>query len=499
MFRDVISQTPFTNEVADGFFPNIVGDSYNNDTTFLASLRALVAPRMTGEDSLYLGFSSSHYTASQAESLTSTKIVKTIYDEDRFVNGSFTVHSFNSSEENNKVWLDLMKEHFTKVYKDWVMIDKVTAFFAKSFYILCFINKESKKVVIMIDELDVPAYHFIQLIIPVVLPWYFNGDNQIKHDSIEHEFLKSFNEKTSDHFNEIINKLAEPYDFRTLKIKQLLSGFETQYEQREMERVRAKINDHNARIDAKSNEIKDLLTSIREWQIRLLGLEAKIEAGEENSEMMDFFLRNKNITVNRVDQNGDLYFTVHDIVDNFDEDYAAKVILDSDSSYVYKPNGRSCNNYIPVEDIRMLMSAIFLEQTLKLRFCATYCLSMSGGAEGQSYSGYTYVQEHPDYMPNPHIDYHNCLGNYRPLIIEALRANEYIGAISQCIASCKSLNFSDSTVMSEFMTNIYGFPSHTVNNKCIELPDGRVVRPKEAIEWLKEQGTEEVKSEESDE
>ena len=28
------------------------------------------------------------------------------------------------------------------------------------------------------------------------------------------------------------------------------------------------------------------------------------------------------------------------------------------------------------------------------------------------------------------------------------------------------------------------------NNRCIELPDGRVVKPAEAIEWLEQQETE---------
>ena len=85
------------------------------------------------------------------------------------------------------------------------------------------------------------------------------------------------------------------------------------------------------------------------------------------------------------------------------------------------------------------------------------------------------------------------MGNYSRTINECLRNRNYIGALEQSIASCKSLNFCDSPVMSEFMRQMYGLTDTTLtNNRCIELPDGRVVTPKEAIEYLKSQKEEEA-------
>ena len=46
--------------------------------------------------------------------------------------------------------------------------------------------------------------------------------------------------------------------------------------------------------------------------------------------------------------------------------------------------------------------------------------------------------------------------------------------------------------MAEFMEGLYGERT-SLNNKCIELPNGSTVTPKEAIVWLKKQ------EEESDE
>ena len=65
----------------------------------------------------------------------------------------------------------------------------------------------------------------------------------------------------------------------------------------------------------------------------------------------------------------------------------------------------------------------------------------------------------------------------------------------QCISSCKSLNFADSPVITEFMCRIYGISASRVNMKCIELPDGVVVNPADAIKWLKEQDEQKKKQE----
>ena len=86
-------------------------------------------------------------------------------------------------------------------------------------------------------------------------------------------------------------------------------------------------------------------------------------------------------------------------------------------------------------------------------------------------------------MPNPHINRYSCLGNYVRTINELLKDRNYIGAIEQCSASAKSLNFGDSTVMHEFMRFMYS----SGNRTFIELSDGTTVSPINAIKWLKEQ------------
>lgn len=52
MFKTSISSTPFTTEAANSYFANITGGAFGNDCSFLATLRALVAPRIKEGESV---------------------------------------------------------------------------------------------------------------------------------------------------------------------------------------------------------------------------------------------------------------------------------------------------------------------------------------------------------------------------------------------------------------------------------------------------------------
>ena len=89
------------------------------------------------------------------------------------------------------------------------------------------------------------------------------------------------------------------------------------------------------------------------------------------------------------------------------------------------------------------------------------------------------------FKPNPHIDEFECMGNYKRTINEALARRDYITALEQCVASAKSLNLHDSAVIGRFISQF----THNggTSYKAIELPDGRVVSPNEAIKWIEDQ------------
>jgi len=64
MFKNSIASTPLTTDAANAYFSNVTGQRYGNDNSFLATLRALVAPRMKEDEFITLKFGRSDYDAS---------------------------------------------------------------------------------------------------------------------------------------------------------------------------------------------------------------------------------------------------------------------------------------------------------------------------------------------------------------------------------------------------------------------------------------------------
>lgn len=484
MFKQVIRNTQLTTDAANSFFQHIYGDSFQYDVSFISTLRALVAPRMKEGESIALSFYQSNYSASQLGNYSAKNAVRDVCDLEYCDPGRIIIHNFyNTSQDSNYAWMELMKSTFTSVYPDWHYLDKVTTFFKKTFYALCFINPEKKSVIVFVDNMDIRKMHYLQCSIFAFLPWYF--DPKLGVSKVEMELIESLREKTPTRYEDCIAKIAEQYDFRTARIRQLLSGFETRYERVECDNVRNQIQYCIDNIDGLSSQIADWLRQKNDYEIKLLGLETKIASGSDESEIMDYFLRNDRLVLDSV-SDSTMLFSVKAYLEYFDEDMADRVIRSS-TSYVYRPNDRGCNNIIPAEDMEKLMRAIFLDQRIRVRVCAAYRFDMNGSVSAQR--RYNYGADCREYTPNPHIDGFACIGTYERSIIELLKRRDYIGAIEQCAASCKSLNFGDSTVMREFMRRIYGISERqdSINMRCFELPDGSVVTPVEAINWLKVQ------------
>lgn len=485
MFKTPITSTPLTSDAANSYFENrIDGASWNRDISFLATLRALLDTRMQDGDSVRLYFHSSNYNASALTSNSKRGLMSVLdpgFDEN---SGMIYIHNFNSSSpEDNEAWMKYTVENFESYFEGWHRVEKVTTFFRKTFQVACFINPDAKNVAIYVSGMTMREMHYLQCGIFSFMPWYFSKDEGVTE--LEMDLIKSLREKgSSENYEHCIAKIAERYDFKTARIRQLLKGFETQYEREQCNRVRANIDSVLRNLEDLNDRIASYLKQKNDFEIQLLGLETKIQQSSgEDSEIMEYFLCNKHLSLEYV-SGSTMCFVVSDYLTYFDEDMVRKSISNK-RSYIYFPGGRDGSTIIPPEDMEMLMKAIFLDEKLKVRCCAAYQISLNGGVSPQSQ--YEYSNEFSECTPNVHIDRYRCIGNYATAINNRLRDHDYIGAIEQCIASAKSLNFYDSPVMNEFMRRIYGISEYRVNMRCIELPDGKVVKPAEAITYLKEE------------
>lgn len=483
MFRNAVRQTPFTTAEADSFFENITADSFQYDVTIKSMLRALLEPRMSETDSIYAGYTSGGFSRSTIERESPTDMVNKIIDPSGVRDNQMWFYSLTSYQEDNKKAIELIESKFTEMHPDWQKLGNIREFYRKQFYVICFVQPEKKSVLIFIDGLDHRKLHLLLSSLPAMLPWYFTKEVGITEQ--EMALLKSLREKTPDNFLMILGEMVQKYDFRTMRIRNLLRGFETRYERTELESVRRDIQSCYDDMESLNRSYSNCLTRVRDLEIRAMGLDAKINSENgEDSEIMEYFLCNKSVILESVSDDGTMTFVTKTYLEYFDEDMAARMI-DNHNSVIYRPSGRACNNYIQADDMKKLMTAIFVDQTLKIKFCSAYKFSLNGYVQARS--GYRYPVELNDRMPNTHIDIYSCLGSYETHINSALREHNYIGAIEQCIASGKSLNFGDGTVMEKFIRRFYGIDGEYANRKFIELPDGTSVTPKEAVAWLNSQ------------
>lgn len=461
MFCNAVGTTALTSREADYHFVNIPRSGWNGDVTFCATLRALVAPRMSDNDTILFDY----VELSDAINLNINYIPRN------------TIYVINV-----KTWDDEAFDSFAdSAYRDgWTKLEKVRDFFVKSFKVCCLIDHDTKRVCLMVENMNMRKWHYLQCSVLAFLPWYFDPNNGVSE--IEMELIKSLREKNSDNYLRIITEISKQYDFETIRVRSLLGDFEINIEKRELAKARASIADYRREIATATDNISRCLECIKDEEIRALGLEQKLEDNTRESELMNYFLSNKNIKLNST-SDGSITFVASGYVTYFDEDMARSVI-NRPGSYVYSvaTSGRA----ISTDDMKKLMSAIFIEQKLKVRVCAAYSLDIV--SQGVSaLRNFPFDSSYENCMPNIHINKYSCMGNYIMPINESLERNDYISAIETCCASCKSLNFADSIVMSEFMRVLYGLSSTGYNDRCIELPDGRVVKPINAIKWLNEQ------------
>ena len=487
MFRPIITTTPLVTPAANTYFANVRGESFNNDITFLSTLRALVKPRIADGESVLLYFRGTSYDEGIVERNSDGAVLDAMYNPRQYNEGSIVIHNLSGNAQGNLACLKLIERGFTLRNSCYERIVKVTEFFKKTFYSVCYVDPTNKKVVIFVDNLNIRRMHYLQCAIFAFLPWYFDPNAGVTED--EMELIQSLRETTSDRYMAAISKIASGYDFRGMFIRQQLKGFETAYEEQQCRTIQENISDYIDQIRGYNNSISTVLNRKRDAEIRLLGLQTKIAQKEgEDSEIMEYFLCNQKLDLEYV-RDSDMIFVVKDYLMYFDEDMA-KTVIDNRRSYIYR-----YINSMEKDDVEKLMYAIFIDQVLKLRVCCAYRIRLGERVEGLQ--NYDYNESYETYIPNPHIDRYSCLGNYERTMNERLANNDAIGAIEQCISSCKSLNFADSTVMEIFMERMCGRNDYR-HNKCIELPDGSIVDMRGAIKWMKEQETAEQVQESDD-
>lgn len=468
MFQKTITSgsVPLTGDDADLFFGGkITGSPILRDHSFTASLRALLGNRIGDSQLNFCPIRYDSLSDIPGEGLDPVpNTLMLVYFRGRG----------NSDEMNGMI--DAMKEKFDAL-EDFQIDEKVTQIFERAFRVYLWHSEKRKSAVILTGTMDIRKLHVLQICIPKALPWFFpepeSGKVEDRYTADELALLASVQKTTEKEYIDAITKIAQQYDMREFIIRKRLDGVTKQIHEVELRRAEDNIRNLEDRIKSYYREIESYMRDRDNEMTRICGLKARIKDGGGGSDLMDWFLYNPYVFLNRVSGTS-IYFTCSGYLENWDDD-KAETTIKSPSSFPYE----IADEYgVGHDEFENLLRAIFIDRSIRIRTYADYEIDLSGHVDTAHFDAHDPALA--EYMPNPHIEHFDCLGDYKRRILECLNAGNTLEAFNYCIASSRSLNWTDYTVMSKFVRDICNDLSDL---RCFELPDGSAVTMKDAMRW----------------
>lgn len=473
MFSNPIYETSLTSEAANRLFSNLDAIS-SMDASFISTLRVLLHKRLPQDEYVHLNCRNLHYSA-QDISVASIASCMNNFAPNSILQTTSKGHGitivYTTSPDAGERMLEIVKAHAgigKRYMSNYKRCDDLQVFYARTFKALFYTDDTERNTVIFAEKLELKHFHIMQMTIPRYLPLLFD-DSPLTDDEVK--LLTSTGSKKSDDYMSCIESFAKEIDMRSEIIRCKLAGFETGFERMRADELRNEIDIYQGEYDMYLSKMREAAEKIQTHKYTLAGLECAINKYSGDSELMEYFMCNKNLSIMNV-AGLTITFVAHGYSDIYDED-AFDTYAENLDGYFY--NG--INPDIAVEQMENLYRAIFNEGKYKLRICAAYTVNMQTGLK--AIKNYAFPHESKTYFPNPHIQQFGCIGSYAGRFQEYLAKRDYVGAIDQAVVSARNLNFYDSAPISRFA---YEF-SHT-SIKCLEKPDGTLLTPIEAINEL---------------
>jgi hypothetical protein len=473
VFNKVINETTLTSEVADRLFSNIT--NFNTpDKSFLATLRALLRNRLEPNETVHLSCECRDFSESAISAVSPSERVN-IYIPDSIRNTNpqgYSIHIIYAEHpDSGSKMLEIISAEAGaegSYIKDYVQREKLRVFFARKAKALFFTDAAERNTIIFIEKLELKHFHALQMMIPKYLPCLF-VDTPLTETEIA--LIKSTGNKSANEYESLIESFAKDLDIRAEIIRSKLAGFETTHERNRSDEIRAEIISHETQYEFHLSMLREVGNKIQDLKYTLAGLDSVIGEHSADSELMEYFICNKRLTLIKA-AGTSIEFIVHGYADIYDVD-AFEQYVNNHNSFLYENLGTSFSK----EQMEKLYRAIFSDRKYKIRLCAAYTADIRLGLTPKG--NYAFPSESSTYLPNPHIQNHGCIGGFAERFQEYLQKRDYVGAIDQAIVSARNLNFFDSTVIKKFAAKL-----STTGTKCIEKSDGTLLSPREAIREL---------------
>lgn len=470
MFYEDLRNSGLTNNVANDVMGRISGPEIIGDLSMLATLRALVFPRLEENKTFNYEYRS---IISKSED---TSYLNGTFDEklnDRLL--LYRIMYPSSDTKRIEEFDSYMAEHLTK---GWEEETKIRKFCESWFKVRIYINEKNNAVHIYAFNLDKAKLHFLESVTPL---WYPKFKEIKELTETERRLCKALSlkdgfEEFKNIIDEIANNLNLQEEWLATKIKELhrqVISNEIESREHQATSIRESIKEALQHYNDSVSELDEILTVI-------IGLKTRLaNANDEKENTITEYLKTHPCVKLANVENGKMILEIYSYLSNWNQD-----------SYKIVMRQQTANNFGIAKDnniVKKILDKIFVSEEIKLKMCSNYCLGMDGSIWADS--GYCY--EKTGYMPNPHIRYHGCLGDYNRSIPAAMSQGNIEEALDGCIASTGSVNVEESITFRHVPQDIFG----AFYNAKILVMNRTEYTPKEIYEmFVKEQEKENGKA-----
>lgn len=334
---------------------------------------------------------------------------------------------------------------------------------------LSFYINDSTKQVIVTGVCDYVSYHFLCAVFTRLAPWYFTEKLNQKEIALLSSFLENNSNNT---IKWLIEYFAQP-EFRKAKLTKNIQKINRLVCQSAINNAQEAVEIQRSCLDEAERKYIEARDKFREANIKLNGL--MMNGNNDKMEELTTYLQDN--TGIEILETSDLNFSIvaKGYLTNVDadilEEYAA-----NEKSFLYVGRiAKPC--FEQIENKRKLLLALFGNNAkYRVKVAAIYYLT---SYKVETYSKHRIddiVEDHENFIVNPHVYYFACLGEYKPLITNALRDGDIIQAMDLCIASVSSMNIAESATATKFLDELY-----TTSKKCIVDEYGNSMTPEEAL------------------
>lgn len=450
---------------------NITGSAFSScDMTALAVLRALLFRRLDANDSFRLNT----WQASPDE---------TPQNADEALRMTFK--ALGKNELNYVIcpesWIDTFNAvatpHAVSKEVDWGFkeLADISAWVLKNHHVKCriFVSSDGTAGWLLVSSANVGLFHEFLTLTPRYIPAFFQN---APLEPYERKMLETLSRRSSADFKLAIRECGILSGFTDEMTFHLVGDFICKSKAKRLRSAEQAMEMAKTAVQSTMRQYAEAIAELQEKTLLVNALMDDADSGDGQS-LQDYFRNNKNITV--IDaENNRMSIEVRTTMDVFDVGTWKRY---ADRGSVFERGSKTPAYFEDIEDRKLFLNAIFSDESpIRVKMRGYYWLDLSGTC-GTTTGSRIFSCLSKDYITNPHLMYHACLGANHTQISEELVHGRLIGAIECAIASCKSVN------LDEYQITIKPMVEELLAStaKCILTEDGQDLTPKEALAWLK--------------